>query len=126
MNASADVSDRLGQLESRVKELEAVQDLLLRLMSTTRPLSRVLDQYGATETRELALYKILDDFTERANGPERDRPSLSYFKMQIASLFPELRNDVQFVPLLIDTLKVERPAYRKLYAYMRDQGWTSG
>jgi hypothetical protein len=38
-------------------------------------------------------------------------------------LFPELRGDRQFVQLIIDTLRVERPAYRELHRYMTSHGW---
>ena len=53
---SGDETDRLSRLEARVEELEALQQLLVRLMSTTRPLSDVLERWGATETQEQALY----------------------------------------------------------------------
>ena len=49
---SGDETDRLSRLEARVEELEALQQLLVRLMSTTRPLSGVLERCGATETQE--------------------------------------------------------------------------
>ena len=44
-----DLSARVAALEAKVEELESMQQLLLRLMSTTRPLDGLLDFYGATE-----------------------------------------------------------------------------
>jgi hypothetical protein len=42
---------------------------------------------------------------------------------RLGEIFPNLRGDRQFVQLLIDTLRVERPAYRDLYAYMDSHHW---
>ena len=38
-----DVMARLAEMENQIQELKAVQDLLLRLASTTRPLSGLLE-----------------------------------------------------------------------------------
>src|SRR5437762_732104 len=115
---STDPGARLDALEARVVELEAVQELIMRLLSTTRPLAGVLEQYGATETQEQALYALLDTLAERARGPARDRPSFAFFEMHVNEIFPALRGDRQFVQLVVDTLRVERPAYRTLHTYM--------
>ena len=120
-----DALARVADLEGRVEQLEAVQELLLRLLSTTRPLAGVLEQYGATETQEQAFYQVLDGLATRTDGPERDRPSFAFFQMRVDEIFPELRGDREFIQLLIDTLKVERPAYRTLHQYMRAHGWPS-
>ena len=39
------------------------------------------------------------------------------------SIFPSLRGDREFIALVIDTLKLERPAYRELHAYMAANNW---
>lgn len=120
--------DALGQiaaLEARVEALEAVQELLLRLLSTTRPLAGVLEHYSATKTQEQAFYRLLDTLAGRTAGAARDRPSFAFFEMQINEIFPHLRGDREFVQLLIDTLRVERPAYRALHQYMVANHWPS-
>ena len=117
------MTDRLEQLEARVAELEMMQTLLVRILSTTRPLAGVLQQYGATETQEQAVHRFLDSLVERARGPERDRPSLAYFQMHIDQLLPRLRGDREFLKILVDTLRVERPAYRELHEYIVQQAW---
>lgn len=43
--------------------------------------------------------------------------------MRLGEIFPQQRGDAAFVRSLIDTLRVERPAYRELHAYMAAQGW---
>ena len=118
-----DLTARVQQLESQVAELVTMQDLLLRLMSTTRPLSRVLEQYGATETQEEAVYRLLDRVAERTSGPERDLVSFAYFRRGVGEIFTNRRDDREFIQMLIDTLKIERPAYRELYAYMMANHW---
>ena len=113
-------------LEARVAHLEMMQDLLLRLMSMTRPLANVLEQFGATRTQETELLKFLDELVERSRGPERNRPSRAHFEMHVGEIMPTLRGNHDFLQLLMDTLKVERPAYRELHVYMESQGWTTG
>ena len=123
MSDSDDHASRLMDLDARVRELEAVQQLILRIMSTTKPLGDVLDQYGATETQEQEFYKLLDDLVTRAKGREQDRPTFAYFQMRLEHIFPALRHDREFTQLVIDTLKVDRAAYRELYAYTVDHHW---
>jgi hypothetical protein len=110
-------------LEARVAHLEMMQDLLFRLMSMTRPLSNVLEQFGATRTQEQELLKFLDELVERVRGPERGRPSRAHFEMHCGEILPALRGNREFLQLLMDTLKVERPAYRELHEYMLKHGW---
>jgi hypothetical protein len=123
MANESDLAARVQMLESRVDELATMQDLLLRLMSTTRPLSRMLEQYGATETQEEAVYRLLDRVAERTSGSERDLVSFAYFSRGVGEIFTNRRDDREFIQLLIDTLKIERPAYRELHAYMTANRW---
>jgi hypothetical protein len=123
MANESDLTARVQLLESRVDELVTMQDLLLRLMSTTRPLSRLLEQYGATETQEEAVYRLLDRVAERTSGPERDLVSFAYFRRGVGEIFTNRRDDREFIQMLIDTLKIERPAYRDLHAYMTAHRW---
>ena len=118
-----DLTARVQELESQVAELVAMQNLLLRLMSTTRPLSRMLEQYGATETQEEAVYRLLDRVSERTRGDERDLVTFGYLKRGVGEIFPNRRDDREFIQLLIDTLKIERPVYRELHAYMMAHRW---
>ena len=113
----------LAELDARLRDVEALQQLTLRILSTTKPLNSVLDHYGATETQGRACYALLDDLAARANGREHDRPTFAYFEMKLAEVFPALRADREFIRVVVDTLKVERPAYRALHGYMAAQGW---
>ena len=124
-NNDSDLLQRIADLDARVRELEAVQQLMLRIMSTTKPLGSVLEQYGATESQELAFYKLLDELAVRARGREDDRPTFGYFEMKVAEIFPNMRGDSQFTSLLIDTMKLDRPAYRELHRYATASGWPS-
>ena len=126
MSDSDGNASRLKDLEARVGELETMQALILRIMSTTRPLDGVLEQYGATETQEKELYKLLDDVVARAKGRESDRPTFAFFQMRLEQVFPALRHDGVFLHLVIDTLKVERLAYREFHAYTVEQQWPTG
>jgi len=114
---------RFDELEARISQLELMQDLLLRLVSISRPLSNMLEQFGATRTQEQDLMKFLDELCARACGPERNRPSRAHFELHVGQILPAQRGNKQFLQLLVDTLKVERPAYRDLREYMVSQGW---
>ena len=116
----------LADLDARLREVEALQELVLRLLSTLKPLDRVLEQYGATETQARAFYTLLDDLCARTTRGQQDRPSFSYFEMQMGDLFPALRGNREFLSLLIDTMKVDRPAYRELHDYISSHGWPVG
>jgi hypothetical protein len=114
----------LASLDARLQEVEALQALILRILSTTKPLDPVLEQYGATETQAQAFYRLLDDLAARARGQDDDnRPSFGYFELQMNEIFPQLRRNREFVQVILDTLKLERPAYRELHAYTAAQGW---
>src|ERR671931_2290145 len=119
----SDLPARVAELEARVRELEALQQLVLRILSTTRPLDALLEHYGATDTQIKAFYKLLDDLVTRARGREQDRPTFAYFQMQLGNIFPSLRHDREFTGLVIDTLKVDRAAYRELSTYCVARGW---
>ena len=118
------VDERLKDLEAHVAQLDMLQQLILRLLSIMHPLSNVLAQYGATATEERELMQYLDELAGRANSLERTkRPTLEEFQDRIAAIMPAIRQDVDFLRLVIDTLRVERSAYRDLHGYMIDQGW---
>ena len=119
----SDLQGRVEALEAQVAELKSVQDLLMRLLSTTRPLANLLEYYGATDAAEQALYGLLDEVLAASRGPKPRQPTFSYFQMRLGEIFPALRADRAFVQTLIDTLKVDRAAYRELHAYIAAHGW---
>ena len=121
----SDVLGRVEALEAQVAELKSVQDLLMRLLSTTRPLANLLEYYGATDAAEQALYGLLDELLAASRGPKPRHPTFSFFQMRLGEIFPALRADRAFVQTLLDTLKVDRPAYRELHAYMAAHSWPS-
>ena len=121
--SESELAARVAALEAKVDELKSVQDLLMRLVSGSRPLSSFLEFYGATDTAERGLAALLDELLAASRGPANRKPTFSYFRMRLDEIFPANRGDREFVQALIDTLKVERPAYRELHAYMAAHGW---
>jgi len=119
----ADDNLTLDSLDARLREVEAVQQLMLRIIATTKPLDTLLQRYGATTTQEQAFYKLLDELVVRSKGREQEHPTFGYFTMQLAQVFPALKNDRDFVATVIDTLKIERPVYQELHVYMIAHGW---
>jgi hypothetical protein len=114
---------KIADLEARMREVEALQALTLRILSTTRPLDGVLAQYGASQAQQDALYRLLDTLAGRIKGPEREHPTPAYFWMQFSEIFPR-QEDRAFMDLVVETLRIERPLYRELYVYMTAHGWT--
>jgi hypothetical protein len=121
-NRDDDLAAKVADLDARLSEVEALQALTLRILSTTRPLDGVLAHYGASEAQRQSLYRLLDTLAARVQGAERERPTQSYFQMQFAEIFPH-QEDRTLVDLVVDTLRIEQPLYRDLYAYMAGQGW---
>jgi len=117
-----DLHTTIADLEARLREVEALQALTLRILSTTRPLDGVLAQYGASQAQQDALYRLLDALAGRIKGPEREHPTPAYFRMQFSEIFPR-QEDRAFIDLVVETLRIERPLYRELYAYMAAHGW---
>lgn len=114
---------RIAVLESKVQELEALVNLALRLLAVEKPVSALLERYGATRAEDHAVHMLLDDLARRAEQGGRYAPSFAGFQNEIDAAFPTVRGDRQFVSLLVDTLKLDRPAYQKLYAYATAHGW---
>src|SRR3954447_24621512 len=117
-----DLQAKIADLDARLREIEALQALTLRILSTTRPLDGVLSQYGASQSQQDSLYRLLYTLAGRIKGREREHPTHAYFRMQFAEIFPR-QEDQAFMDLVVETLRIERPVYRELYAYMSAHGW---
>ena len=118
------VDGRLTELEAHVAQLDLLQQLMLRLLSIMHPLSNVLAQYGASASQEQELMQYLDQLSTRVHSFERTRqPTIEEFQERMGEIVPALRKDIEFLRLVMDTLRVERVAYRELHDYMHAQGW---
>ena len=98
-------------------------NLALRLLALEKPISAVLERYGATDAEDVAVHALLDDLAKRAEQGGLVAPSFGGFIGQLYARFPSIRENREFVSLLLDTLKVDRPAYQKLHAYLSAHGW---
>jgi hypothetical protein len=123
MTTDTEPNQRLRALEAKVDELEALVNLALRLLAVQKPVSTLLERYGATESEELAVQKLLDEITVRAERGGVESPSFAGFVHQLEGKFPAVRGDREFVALLLDALRIDRAAYRKLHGYISAQGW---
>jgi hypothetical protein len=115
--------DRISALEAKVQELDTLVNLALRLIAVEKPVSALLERYGATEAEDLAVHALLDDVARRAEQGGMYAPSFGGFVNELSERFSTARGDRQFVTLLLDTLAVDRPAYRRLHTYVLAQGW---
>jgi hypothetical protein len=115
----------VSALEAKVQELETLVTLALRLLAVQRPVSALLERYGATESEELAVRRLLDEVAVRAERGGIEEPSFPGFLYELEMKFPAIRNDREFVSLLLGTLRLDRAAYQKLHAYVTSRGWPS-
>ena len=120
---SNDVEARLAALEARIEEVEALANLALRLLAVEKPVAALLRQFGANESQELAVHALLDDLAARAERGGMYLPSFTGFATDLFARFPAVRNNREFVVLLIDAMKVDRPTYQKLHAYAIEHQW---
>ena len=93
----------------------------LRLLAGSKPLSSLLERFGATEGEETAVYKLLDDMVQRIDGDERDRPTLAEFRLTLSHLMAGQRGGREFTELVLETLTMERPAYQRLHDFLRGE-----
>ena len=120
----ADISqDRIAALEAKVQELDTLVNLALRLLAVDKPVSALLERYGASEAEDVAVHALLDDLARRAEQGGMYAPSFGGFVNELYTRLPSIRGDKEFIALLLDTLRVDRPSYQRLHAYIAAQGW---
>src|SRR5712692_4303582 len=117
------LESRIAALESKIQELDTLLNLTLRLLAVEKPLSALLERYGATQAEERAVQALLDEVATRAGKGGKHAPSFASFAQELFDRFPAVRGDREFVAVLLDTLKLDRAVYQKLHAYARSQGW---
>jgi len=110
---TTDQNERIASLESKVQELETLVNLALRLLAVEKPVSALLERYGATEAEDLAVHALLSDMATRAEQGGMYAPSFGGFMNDLLDRFPATRGNREFVSMLLDTLKLDRPAYQK-------------
>lgn len=115
--------DRLAALEAKVQELDALVNLALRLLAVEKPVSNLLKRYGATEAEDMAVHRLLDDVAQRAEQGGMYAPSFGGFVNELNERLPAARGDREFIALLLDTLRIDRPAYQRLHAYTSAHNW---
>ena len=115
---------RLSALEAKVQELEAMITLAFRLLSLEKPVSALLASFGAGSSEELAVHALLEDFAHRAGHGGIQTPSFGGFAEALFQRFPGVRGNREFVSLLLlDAMKIDRPAYLAFHAFTVQEGW---
>jgi hypothetical protein len=117
------VHERLATLEAKVQELDALVNLALRLLAVEKPVSALLERYGASAAEDVAVHRLLDDLAARSEQGGMYAPSFGGFVNELSTRFPPARDNREFISLLLDTLRLDRPAYQKLHRYVASQGW---
>ncbi len=118
-----DHETRIAALEARVELLEALLNASLRLSAAEKPLTTLLARFGVSEAEILAVHALLDDVARRVQTGGFYTPSFTGFFSDLVRVCPVAKHDREFVVLLLDTLKLERPAYRQLHEFAAARGW---
>lgn len=121
--SDSDLEERVAALEAKLQEVDAIANLALRLLAIDKPVSILLQRFGADQTQELAVHKLLDDVAARAVQGGMYAPSFTGFASDLFRCFPAVRNNREFVELLLDTLRLDRASYQQLQVYASQQGW---
>src|SRR4029078_5093771 len=103
--------------------LETLLNVSLRLSAAEKPLSTLLTRFGASETEGLPVHALLDHLTKRVEAGGFYTPSFRGFVSDLVKVCPCAKNDREFVVLLLETLKLDRPAYRQPHQVAAPQGW---
>ena len=119
----SDLLGRVEALEAQVAELKSVQDLLMRLLSTTQAAGQPARVLRRDRRGGAGPVQLLDELLAASRGPKPRQPTLQLLPDAAGRDLPGAPGDRAFVQTLIDTLKVDRPAYRELHAYMAAHGW---
>jgi hypothetical protein len=106
-------ADRVIALEARVADLEARLTGVIRLVAASRPLERVLTSYGVSENQERVIYGIVNEMGHRLERGEI--VPFTEFEDRITYLVAQLSGDRRFVELIVEALRIERPALTRLY-----------
>jgi hypothetical protein len=114
---------RIAALEAKVHELEALVNVSLRLSAADKPVSALLARFGATEAETLAVHALLDDIVKRIQAGGFYTPSFTGFLSDLGKVCPAAKSDREFVVLLLEMLKLDRPTYQQLHAYATAQNW---
>jgi hypothetical protein len=120
---SENLQERIAALEAKVHELDTLVNLSLRLLALEKPISALLERYGATDAENQSVHTLLDDVARRAEQVGMYAPSFGGFVNELAERLPSARGNREFITLLLDMLKLDRPAYQRLHAYAAEQGW---
>jgi hypothetical protein len=118
-----DHETRIAALEAEIHELRALINVALRLSAADKPVSALLARFGATEAETLAVHALLDDVVKRVQAGGFYTPSFTGFLSDLVKVCPAARGDREFVVLLLETLKIDRPAYQQLHAFVSAQAW---
>jgi hypothetical protein len=108
-------ADRIFELEARIERLETQLDGITSVVAALQPLEQLLARYNVSEQQRRVLYGIIN---EMANRLERNEiTSFAEFEERVTFMIGQLRGDRRFVELVIQAIRVERPALTRLYEH---------
>jgi hypothetical protein len=107
---------QLSDLEMRLAGLESQLNTALGILALTRPAATVLSRCGADHAQQQEFFRIIDDLTRRVDSGAS--VSFSEFEDRVVDLVPNKRGDRKFFEMLIEAVKLERPAAKPMLDYL--------
>ena len=107
---------QLGDIENRLAGLETQLNTALGILALTRPAATVLSRCGADQAQQQEFFRIIDDLTKRVDSGAS--VSFSEFEDRVVDLVPSKRGDRKFFEMLIEAVKLERPAAKPMLDYL--------
>jgi hypothetical protein len=105
--------DRIVDLEAKVQHLEARLEGLTGIVAAMRPVAKLLSSYGVSPNQERVIYRIVDEMALRLENGEQ--VSFAEFEERVLYLVGQLRGERRFIGLLVEALRIEHPALKRLY-----------
>jgi hypothetical protein len=107
---------QLGDLENRIAGLETQLNTALGIIALTRPAETVLSRCGADQAKRQEFFHIIDDLMKRVDAGAS--VSFSEFEDRVVDIVPSKRGDRKFFEILIEAVKLERPAAKPMLDYL--------
>jgi hypothetical protein len=105
-----------SEVEVRLASMETQLNTALGVLALMQPAATVLKVNGADKAQQQKLFDLIDEMSKRVDSG--CSVSFSEFEDRVSELVPARRGDRKFSEMLIEALKLERPASKPMLDYL--------
>ena len=110
------IDSQVTDLQARVTDLEARVNTALGILTLIRPAATVLSRWGVDSGQQKAFYQLIDEMTQRVD--EGSTVSYAEFAERVSEIVTARRGDREFLEVLVEALKLERPNSRPMLDHL--------